>query len=225
MVDVTKTIRNHRGLLYRAVRRVRNILLPKLSTKIIFTRIYQNNTWADPESVSGRGSTLGRTESLRRALPQLLHDVQAKSLLDAGCGDFNWMQHVDLHGIKYIGIEVVEELVARNERAHAAAGRSFYNLDITNDLLPTVDVILCRDCFIHLSFKHIHAAVANFKKSKSTFLLATTHAGVAENRDIRSGDWRSINLQLPPFNFPSSVCLLEEDAEGKYLAMWRLADL
>src|SRR4051812_19402296 len=70
------------------------------SLEIIFSGIYRNNSWGDPESVSGRGSTLARTEVMRKTLPILLANVRAKSLLDAPCGDFNWMQHVDLGGVE-----------------------------------------------------------------------------------------------------------------------------
>lgn len=214
------------GRVYRGIRRVGKLLLPRPSIKTTFTRIYENNCWADPESVSGRGSTIARTEAARGALPRMLVDVGAKSLLDAGCGDLNWMQHVDLQGIKYIGVDVVEELVARNQRSYGGTEWTFCVADITRDPLPIVDVVLCRDCFIHLSFKHIHAAVANLKKSKSTFLVATTHANVGENKDIVSGEWRSINLQLPPFNFPAPDSLIEEDEDqAKHLGLWRFEKL
>ena len=53
------------------------------------------------------------------------------------------------------------------------------------------------------------------------FLLATTHATVQENKDTHSGGWRSVNLQLSPFNFPPPVELITEDPElGKHLGMF-----
>jgi SAM-dependent methyltransferase len=192
----------------------------------IFSGIYRGNEWADAESVSGRGSTLERTVAVRGALPALLESVGARSLLDAPCGDFNWMRHVDLAGVEYTGADVVPDLIARNRLRYEGNGRRFVVLDITSDRLPWADVILCRDCFIHLSFKHIHAAVANFKRSNSAYLLATTHTKVQENRDIETGGWRSVNLQLPPFNFPSPIRLITEDPEpGKCLGLWSLEKL
>ena len=87
-------------------------------------------------------------------------------------------------------------------------------------------MILCRDCFIHLSFRDINAAVANFKRSGARFLLATTHVNVAENEDMRTGDWRSVNLQSPPFNFPQPRQSIVEDAAlGKCLGLWSLDEL
>ena len=213
--------------IYRRIRGVRQGLnTGTRSIENIFSDIYLNNSWADPESVSGRGSTLARTEAIRCTLPIWLESVGAKSLLDAACGDFNWMQQVDLSGLEYIGADVVPELIARNSRTHAGKGRSFIVMDVTCDEMPRVDAILCRDCFIHLSFKQIHAAIANFKRSNSTFLLATTHTTVRENTDTQTGGWRSVNLHLPPFNFPEPLQLITEDPEmGKCLGMWSLEKL
>ena len=202
----------------RALRR------PSLET--VFSDIYRRNLWGDPESVSGRGSTLARAATIMSHLPPLLKELGAETLLDAPCGDFNWMRCADLGAVKYIGADVVPEMIARNRRLYGTAGRSFVVLDVTKDRLPHADAILCRDCLIHLSFARIHAAIANFKKSGARHLLCTTHTTVPENVDCPDGGWRSVNLQLPPFNFPPPQKLIVEDAGlGKCLGVWRLDEL
>ena len=209
-----------KGALQRAVN------TPPPSLEKIFSDIYLQNSWADPESVSGRGSTLARTEVIRRELPRLLAGFGAKSLLDAACGDFNWMQHIDLGAVEYMGVDIVPELIAQNQIVHGREGRKFLALDITRDRLPKADVILCRDCFIHLSFQDTRAAITTFQQSGADFLLATTHITVRENTDAPSGAWRSVNLQLSPYGFPEPLQVLFEDPElGKGLGLWRLADL
>lgn len=192
----------------------------------IFSDIFEKNLWGDSESVSGRGSTLGRTVVIRRELPLLLEAVGAKVLLDAPCGDFNWMQRTDLGSVTYIGADVVPSLVSRNQRLYGSEVRSFLTLDITRDAIPAADVILCRDCFIHLSFRDIRAALANFKQSKARYLFTTTHTNVREHRDIITGQWRTVNLLLPPFNFPEPEKMVIEDPElAKSLGVWRLDQL
>ena len=210
---------------YRRVRVLgRALVAPGIEQ--VFRDIYRNNAWADPESVSGRGSTLARTAVIRRELPALLAELGVSSLLDAPCGDFNWMRHVDLGQVEYTGADVVPELVEQNRLRYGRAGREFVVLDITKDEAPRADLVLCRDCFIHLSFKHTRAAVANFKRSGVTYLLATTHVNERENVDIESGGGHYVNLRLPPFNFPRPLRLIEEDPElGKCLGLWRLKDL
>jgi hypothetical protein len=196
------------------------------SLKTVFSEIYHKNLWQDLESVSGRGSTLARAATIMAQLPPLLKDLGAATLLDAPCGDFNWMRHTKLDGIKYIGADVVPALVARNRRLYGGEGRTFVVLDVTKNKLPRADAILCRDCLIHLSFARIHAAVANFKRSGARHLLCTTHPTVRQNEDCPDGGWRSVNLQLPPFNFPPPLKLIVEDAElGKCLGVWRLDEL
>lgn len=192
----------------------------------IFSAIYHTNAWHDPESVSGRGSTLARTATITSQLPALLDELNTETLLDAACGDFNWMRRVDLGQVNYVGVDVVNDLVQRNTELYGSPVRSFVTLDITSDRVPRADVVLCRDCFIHLSFNRIHAAVANFKRSQATYLLCTNHVLVKENFDCADGGWRSLNLQLPPFNFPPPLKQIVEDEElGKCLAVWRLEAL
>src|SRR5947208_10193129 len=60
----------------------RDLFLRGRDAEVVFSEIYERNLWGDPESASGRGSTLRRTAVIRRALPALLSDVGAKSLLD-----------------------------------------------------------------------------------------------------------------------------------------------
>jgi len=65
-----------------------------LNTKDKFTAIYKRNLWNNEESPSGGGSTVRRTIKIRHLLPGLLRLYNIKSICDAGCGDFNWMQHL-----------------------------------------------------------------------------------------------------------------------------------
>jgi len=214
------------GPLWRRLRGFRQTNIPEPNLEKTFTEIYLKNSWADPESVSGRGSTLARTEAIRQALPDLLASVGAQSLIDAACGDLNWMRHTDLRGVEYLGVDIVADLIAANQLRHSRTGRRFVVLDITRDCLPKADVILCRDTFIHLSFRDAGAALANFKQSGAALLLATTHFNVRENTDVQSGGWRSVNLELPPYSFPEPLQLLVEDPQlGKGLGLWRLGDL
>jgi hypothetical protein len=136
------------------------------------------------------------------------------------------MQQIELGPVTYIGADIVPRLISRNRRLYGRDGRDFITLDITRDSIPTVDVILCRDCFIHLSFREVGAALANFKKSNSKYLFATTHTSVREHRDIATGQGRNVNLQLPPFNFPEPLKMVVEDPQlSKCLGVWRVDQL
>jgi hypothetical protein len=194
-----------------------------------FTRICEKRFWEVSESSSGPGSTLEQTGKLILELPLLLHSLEIKTPLDLPCGDFNWMNKVDLQGILYFGAEIVPELVEQNRQAFGSPDRQFLELDMTRDPLPTVDLILCRDGLVHLSFDAITKALANFRQSGASYLLATTFPSHQENRDIETGDWRPLNLEADPLLLGKPELLLnencpEEGFEDKSLGLWSLSD-
>src|ERR1019366_7473416 len=117
----------------------------------IFTRIYNNNAWSGEESRSGPGSSVAETAALREKLPALFAELKIRSLLDASCGDFNWMSHTPLDLESYIGADVVRRVVAVNNEKFASPVRRFVHLDILRDELPAADAILCRDWLVHFS--------------------------------------------------------------------------
>lgn len=195
-----------------------------------FTKKYRTNAWNSSESRSGEGSTLQHTAALRRELPALLKRYQIKRLLDIPCGDFNWMKEINLELDEYIGADVVEELIARNRLQYSANNRTFEVLELTTNVLPKVDLILCRDCLVHFDFEHVRSALKRIVQSGSTFLLSTTFTRRTQNIDIMTGEWRPLNLEMPPLCFPPAMVLLEEQSleEGeadKMLGLWRLADI
>lgn len=197
-----------------------------------FAPFYEKNRWGDDESVSGPGSSLERTVKLRGELPILLQELGARTLLDAPCGDFNWMKDTPLGVEQYIGADIIPDLIARNQQLYGNDQTQFLLLDLTRDKLPRADVILCRDCLIHFSYRHIAAAIKNFKRSGSTYLLTNSYPMWRRNEDIRTGSFRPLNLTLAPLNFPPPLKqihekLPEEEARffGKILGVWKLSHL
>src|SRR3954469_18971771 len=87
----------------------------KCRVERIFRHVYRNNIWGDPETVSGPGSGVARTAAFRDQFANLLIQLGTRSLLDAGCGDFNWMKEVQLPVGQYFGIDIVPELIAKNQ--------------------------------------------------------------------------------------------------------------
>ena len=197
-----------------------------------FRRIHETNLWGGA-STSGLGSELDATSVLRAELPRLFQKLGVTSLLDAPCGDAGWISAANL-GVRYVGIDIVPALV-EGLQARASAGeiRGEYHLaDITADPLPRCDAILCRDCLVHLSFANIERAVANFRASGATWLIATTFPEWQANTDCEDGDWRALNFERAPFNWGPPVEVLNENCQeagggwrDKSLGVWRLAEI
>jgi hypothetical protein len=200
----------------------------------VFAFIYETNLWGSSTSSSGVGSEDEATNHLRRELPALLRRFGAKVFLDTPCGDFGWLSQTDLGVNEYIGADIVNDLVTRNAALYAAPGsrRQFLQCDLTSDPLPRADIVLCRDCLVHLPFAAIFQAFDNFKKSGSRYLLTTTFTELAVNTDGAVGDWRALNLEKPPFRLPPPLaCIVEGCTEeggayaDKALALWEIAAL
>ena len=85
-------------------------------------------------------------------------------MLDVPCGDFQRMQYIELN-CKYLGGDIVPELIAENQKKYTSDKVSFVELDITKDEIPQVDLIFCKDCLQHLSYESVKKALKNFKKS------------------------------------------------------------
>lgn len=197
-----------------------------------FSRIYRSRAWFGSESASGPGSDLEWTEEIRHKLPQLFRELGVRTFLDAPCGDFNWMRHVDLSTVEYVGVDVVDELIADNRQKYESNGVRFVRADITKDALPPADLILCRDCLVHMPLKWDIAALRNFKRSGASYLLTTTFPHTTKNEDILMGHWRPMNMELTPFGFPPPLMLIDDRYLGpmgnyadKTLGLWRLTDV
>jgi SAM-dependent methyltransferase len=197
-----------------------------------FQRIHETNLWG-AASTSGLGSEIEATSTLRTELPRLLRALEVASLLDAPCGDGGWINSTDL-GVKVTGIDIVPELIARL-RERATRGEicgDYHTADITRDVLPSCDAILCRDCLVHLSFANIFRAIENFRRCGAVWLITTTFPDWQNNADCEDGDWRALNFERPPFSWGAPVELLNENCveagggwRDKSLGVWRLSEI
>jgi hypothetical protein len=196
----------------------------------IFTYIYKTNFWGSGESISGPGSTLKVTRDMRQELSELIRRFGITSIADAPCGDLNWMRYVNIGNCRYIGFDIVKELIERNIQTFGTT-REFKHVNLLEDIIEKVDLIICRDMLAHLTYEQIFTVLENLKKSGSKYILMTTNIVTPDNYDIeKAGGWRRLNLELPPFNFPRPLAMIEEDVpfefeRGKHLALWFLDDL
>ncbi|MFI5348055.1 MAG: class I SAM-dependent methyltransferase [Elusimicrobiota bacterium] len=180
----------------------------------VFSEIYEKNLWTTGESRSGAGSELGYTENLRARLPELFERFKIRALIDAPCGDFHWMREVPLaDGMSYVGLDIVSGVIAQNQERYGDARRRFLVSNITRDPLPDGDLLMCRDCLFHLSNEDALAALKNFAASNVPYLLTSTHVnrdGFA-NTNIKTGEFRRIDLFSEPFCLPKDVLDRIED--------------
>ena len=190
-----------------------------------FSRIYEKGHWTRGDKnhpLSGSGSSLKATQDLRSELPGLLRSLETGTLLDIGCGDFTWMQQVDLTGIRYIGADIVPSVVETNRARFGADDITFLHADAVSDPLPEADVVLIRETLFHLCFEDVRALLNNVLSSPRRWILMTSDSLSDFNADIRSGDFRLLNLQAAPFRLPAPSHRIDESSvrPGRHLGAW-----
>jgi SAM-dependent methyltransferase len=215
-----------RAYFWRLREKVKARLMGDKYLPAVFSAIYRSNAWADQESRSGTGSNRNATRQIRQSLPDLFRRRQISTLLDAPCGDFNWMAEVVPHLENYYGVDIVPELIRENQTQHQRKQIHFQCANLATDPLPRADLVLCRDCFIHLSTNLIWSSLNNFKKTGARYLLLSHQNEDITYLDIVPGSCRPINFHKPPFNFPKPLEVIPEDAQGtRQLCLWELDKL
>jgi hypothetical protein len=184
-----------------------------------------------PETLCGAGSTLENTTSVRGWIPFLFRQLGERSLLDAPCGDFNWMARTNLSGIDYSGVDYDGEHLAKASTtvsvpdAFAPNTKRLLHLDIVNDGLPKADVVLCREFLQHLPNDQVRKVIKNIADSGAKWLLATSHNAMVNSDIAAAGMFRPLNLMAEPFCFPccrSSVG--DQLGTGRILGLWHRSD-
>lgn len=194
--------------------------------KVVFSDYWKKNHWQNAESKSGDGSTLLYTEHIRREIPLLLKRLQATSMLDAPCGDFNWFKQVKLgQDVDYVGGDIVDGMIAELNQKYASDSRKFIVLDAISGKLPSVDIWMCRDLIFHLPTAEIFKLIDNFLNSEVKYLLITSHAArKISNDDTFMGGFRLVNLMNTPFSFPEPEERMKDYIEGfpeRYLLLYK----
>jgi len=175
--------------------------------------------WKTDETLCGQGSTMVHTVKMRKHLPEIIETYNIRSMLDIGCGDWNWMRYVPIE-CQYTGIELIDELYAQAVQ-HTAQNRTFLNVDVFEHDLPKVDLVLCRDVLVHLP---LAMCVDLIKRLKTKYLLATTFPHENVNPEIHVGGWRKLNMLLPPFDLTAVNIYAENEIfAGKYIGLFSLS--
>ena len=120
--------------------------------------------------------------------------------------------------VDYIGSDIVEDIIFLNKKKYENKNIQFSKLYIRVDKLPEADLMICRDCLFHFSYEDIFLFLKNFISSDIKFILLTSHLNEKnkfENIDISTGDFRSIDLFLKPFNFKKNFLYNFDDRENE----------
>jgi SAM-dependent methyltransferase len=167
-----------------------------LSGRVI--EIYENDEWGHG---SGEGSLEVHTRGYVSFLQSFLRRKGIASVVDMGCGDWQFSRRIDWSGIEYRGFDVVPSVIAANASRHASANVAFHLYSGDPAQLPAADLLLAKDVLQHLSYAQIFATLACLGRYRYALITnCVAPRGRTRNADIATGDFRYLDLRREPFN-------------------------
>jgi SAM-dependent methyltransferase len=175
--------------------------------KEVFEFIYAQKGWGTDErgkGTSGFGSTMEFTRLYRVFLQDFLAAHRIRSVVDAGCGDWQFSQAIDWTGIEYLGVDIVAPLIEENRQRFGKANIRFAVADIVRDELPPADLLVVKDVLQHLSHADISRFLAQLPRYRHVLIVNDVDpvSLSAEPKDIQTGGYRPIDLTRPPHSLP-----------------------
>ena len=186
------------------------------STERIFTAIYRRNQWGGTAGVpcSGGGSAdpviVERyLEMLRsHAQPGAYHEL---AFVDLGCGDMQIGQQLIPLCRSYVGVDIVNFLIARHQARLGSAAVRFLHLDIIRDELPPGEVCFLRQVLQHLSNKQILKILPKLQQYRYVYITEHVPAAAADRPNVDKPHGKGIRLErnsgvdltAAPFGIPA----------------------
>ena len=106
-----------------------------------------NSQWGKS---SGGGSDPYHTIEYRCFLEKFIRMNNIKSIVDIGCGDWQFSRLMNLDGIKYVGFDVVPRMINRNLKLFSSHSIEFAVMPDNIADVPSADLLLMKDVLQHL---------------------------------------------------------------------------
>ena len=181
-------------------------------TQEVMKQIYEMQLWGanDAAFYSGIGSHhIDMVDPYLTVVSSFLKSFESPiTICDLGCGDFNVGKELVPYTQKYIGVDIVPNLITHNKEQFKTAHLEFCCLDIAKDDLPPGDCAILRQVLQHLSNTEIHGVLEKLYQYR--YIILTEHIPEGDfepNKDIITGQGirlkkqSGVQLSSPPFNF------------------------
>lgn len=186
------------------------------ATKDVMDIIYKNKLWGggSHDFYSGAGSHSPKiVQPYIACLIEFFGSLDEKiTICDLGCGDFNVGNQLVEHSQKYIGVDIVDDLIQRNKELFHKDNLEFHCINIVNENLPEAECVLVRQVLQHLTNDEVAKVLGKLKNYK--YVIITEHVPFGKftpNKDKKTGPGTrlsmnsGIDIAQPPFSFDSKI--------------------
>ena len=149
---------------------------------------------------SRHGSLPRVTRGYRTYVERFIRENRIKTVVDFGCGDWQFSRLIDWSGADYLGLDIHPDLIQRNQSKYARKGVRFELSPEEFASVPSGELLLVKDVLQHFSTALIDEFMAHVVP-RFRFALITNCAkpAAALNREIEIGGWRPLDLRAQPF--------------------------
>jgi SAM-dependent methyltransferase len=193
--------------------------------KDYFTRVYDIGLWgknAEGQGTSGPGSSMEQGRHFIEYINIFLQKNPIQTVVDVGCGDWVLAKAIDWGNRHYLGLDIVDSVVKKNQALHTAENVQFAVLDAGAEPIPPGDLLICKDVLMHLPFTNIFHILEQAKKFKFAIFVNDVYPEDAPNIDRPSCGFRPLDLTKPPFNLiPEHIECYTTDHAIKQIVLMR----
>lgn len=189
----------------------------RLERKELYAWVYENNQWGrSPEGAPYYSDSPPElTAPYRRAVGDFVRACGAQRVVDLGCGDFVASSGIDMGSARYVGLDIYDQLIARNREQFGDDRHEFHVVDLVEDDLPPGDLALATMVLYLMSHDDVWSVLR--KLSQYRYALITDGQPIIppdERRNIDKPtdkytprDWYGSGfwLELPPFSLDCEV--------------------
>jgi len=175
-----------------------------MTHKEIFTEIYDKKLWGGG---SGGGSTPENTVYYRAILQAFMKENKIETVIDFGCGDWQFSKLINWDGIQYLGIDCVDIVIDENKKLFETANIKFI---CTTDITARAELLIVKDVFQHWCIEAIDSfllkAITNFK-----YILITNNSDqIGNNQELILEPYtRSMSAKFDPLKKYNAKILAE----------------
>lgn len=173
---------------------------------------------------SGPGSSAAYTARFREFLETFMHDRGVRTVVDYGCGDWQWAKLVKWGDRRYHGFDIVESLVDKLRAAYGRDDRAFTHVaDPESFVPPECDLLICKDVLQHLPTEEAISLVRRFEARAKHLLWVNDRSPnpAANNAECVRGGYRYLDLSRPPFSLDGAVAFEFGFQPNNKVAFWQ----
>ncbi len=165
----------------------------------VFQRIYQRNLWGFG---SGHGARPRVTKGYRAFVENFIRENAVTSVVDFGCGDWQCSRLIDWTGADYLGLEVVPELVRRNQARYGRPGIAFAPSPDRLAEVPRADLLLVKHVLQHWPTRLVQDFIVEVvPKFRSALITNSVEPSHTLNSEIALGEWCALDLRRAPYGY------------------------